>query len=86
MLFRSTIGTPTAGGVIGTLGRQLPDGTWMRLPQYKVVDAGGRNLERSPTRPQIVLDRDLSDMAKGIDPQIERAISELLDHSKKKGD
>ncbi len=72
-----SVGTPTAGGVIGTGALALVDGSYMRLPSNYVVDRYGRNLERSPTAPEYIVDRDIADIMAGRRPQLDKAM-ELL--------
>ncbi len=47
-----------------------PDGTWFK--------------EGHGVDPDIVVDEDLGSMAKGVDPQLERAITEIKDQLKQK--
>jgi tricorn protease len=48
-----------------------PDGTWFK--------------EGHGVDPDIKVDEDLTAMAKGVDPQLEKAISEIKELIKKKG-
>ncbi len=72
-----TIGTPTAGGVIGTWPKELIFGYTLYLPRFEIMDVKGRNLELSPTEPDIFVDRDVADEMAGRFPQLDKAIEEL---------
>ncbi|MBI3910778.1 MAG: PD40 domain-containing protein, partial [Armatimonadetes bacterium] len=73
------VGTPTFGGVIGTNNRVLLDGqTQFRVPQTGWITLDGRDLEREGVRPDILVENQPADIAAGRDPQLERAVRELL--------
>ncbi|KPL02091.1 MAG: hypothetical protein AMJ90_06760 [candidate division Zixibacteria bacterium SM23_73_2] len=72
------IGQPTAGAVIGTSEWQLIDGSYLRKPSWGAYTVEGENLENNPRYPDITVEITLEDMIKGRDPQLERAIQELL--------
>lgn len=72
-----TVGTPTAGGVIGTVDLQLLDGSVARLPTSAVFDLTGRNLEGNPTEPEIYVDQDVKDEMEGRFPQLDVAVDTL---------
>lgn len=72
------IGTTTSGGVIGTNDVQLVDGTTFRLPHVKWRTKDGKNMETLGITPDIEVDRTPADILKGKDPQLDRAIEELL--------
>ncbi len=72
------IGVPTAGGVIGTGSRRLIDGSVMRTPVQGYYTEEGVNLENSGVKPDIYVELPPGDELAGRDPQLERAVSELL--------
>ncbi len=72
------IGTTTSGGVIGTNDVQLVDGTTFRLPHVKWRTKDGKNMENLGITPDIEVDRTPADILRGNDPQLDRAIEELL--------
>ena len=72
------IGMPTAGGVIGTYGTTLFDGTFYRIPALGVFRQDGTNLENNPTEPDIFVENPPEDFLHNSDTQLKRAIEELL--------
>ncbi len=73
------IGVPTWGGVIGTGGTTLINGAWLRLPFVGWYTDDGTNLENLGVEPDIRVENHPEDEGQGSDPQIERAVKELLD-------
>jgi len=73
------VGTPTFGAVISTGGARLQDGSLIRLPfRAWYVKATEENMENGPAVPDIVIDNPPAYKAKSIDPQLKRAVEELL--------
>ena len=74
------IGVPTSGGVIGTMEQRLLDGrtTW-RIPRTGWTTLEGRNMENWGVPPDIYVERLPADYAEDRDPQLERAVEELLE-------
>ncbi|RMG17167.1 MAG: peptidase S41, partial [Bacteroidetes bacterium] len=73
------VGTPTFGAVISTGGRRLLDGSFVRLPfRAWYVKATDQNMEHGPAVPDIVVENAPDSKAKGEDPQLKRAVEELL--------
>jgi C-terminal processing protease CtpA/Prc len=73
------VGTPTFGAVISTGGARLQDGSLVRLPfRAWYVKATQENMENGPAVPDIVIDNPPAYKAKNIDPQLKRAVQELL--------
>jgi tricorn protease len=72
------IGAPTSGGVIGTGARTLSDGSTLRMPYVGWYGLDGRNLERWGIEPDIVVEETADDRAHDRDPQLDRAIDEML--------
>lgn len=75
-----TVGTPTAGAVIGTGSYSLIDGSTVRTPGVGVYLADGKrtNMENFGVRPDILIDNSPEDTLAGRDRQLETAIAELL--------
>jgi C-terminal processing protease CtpA/Prc len=73
------VGRPTFGAVISTGGYGLVDGSMVRMPfRGWWVKATGENMERVPATPDIEVFNPPAYKAKGVDPQLERAVKELL--------
>jgi tricorn protease len=72
------IGEPTAGAVIGTSSYQLIDGTGMRRPSWGAYSAEMEDTEIYPRRPDIFVENLPDDFMNGKDPQLVRAVDELL--------
>lgn len=73
------VGRPTFGAVISTGGYRLVDGSLVRMPfRGWWVKETGENMERVPAVPDIEVFNPPAYKAKGIDPQLERAVKELL--------
>jgi len=73
------VGTPTFGAVISTGGAGLQDGSYVRLPfRAWYVKATEENMENGPAVPDIIIDNPPAYKAKNVDPQLKRAVDELL--------
>src|SRR5690606_27791874 len=74
------IGTRTWGGLIGITGApQLIDGGSVTIPTFRMYDPDGTWFrEGYGVDPDIEVIDDPSQLAKGIDPQIEAAIKEVM--------
>lgn len=81
------IGQRTWGGLIGISGvPPLIDGGGVTVPTFRMYNPDGTWFkEGHGVDPDIVVPEDLGMMAKGIDPQLERAISEIKNLLKTKG-
>lgn len=81
------IGTRTWGGLIGISGvPQLIDGGSITAPTFRMYNPDGTWFkEGHGVDPDIEVPEDLTAMAKGTDPQLEKAITEIKDQIKKKG-
>ena len=73
------IGTRTWGGLIGISGAPpLADGGGVTVPTFRMYDVRGQWFaEGHGVEPDIPVEEDPSQVAKGVDPQLERAIEEL---------
>ncbi|HEV3224839.1 MAG TPA: PDZ domain-containing protein [Puia sp.] len=81
------IGARTWGGLIGISGvPELIDGGGITVPTFRMMNPDGTWFkEGHGVDPDIEVREDLGLMAKGIDPQLERAINEIKDEVQKKG-
>lgn len=79
----SIVGVDTAGGVIGTGGFTLIDGSSLRLPGTGAWAIDGENLEQNGRKPDIFVDNNINDLDQGIDKQTELTVKTLLDQLKK---
>ena len=74
------IGTRTWGGLIGISGApDLVDGGVVTVPTFRMFDPKGQWFaEGHGVDPDIAVDEDPSQLAKGTDPQLQRAIQEVM--------
>jgi tricorn protease len=74
------IGTRTWGGLIGISGSPgLVDGGAVTVPTFRMYDAKGKWFaEGHGVDPDIPVDENPTELAKGTDPQLERAIQEVM--------
>jgi len=70
------VGTPTAGWIIFTSGTPLIDGSFLRLPSYRVQTLEGTTMERHPRPVDITVDRALGEGDR--DRQLDAAMRELM--------
>ena len=75
------IGTRTWGGLIGISGAPgLVDGGNVTVPTFRMYDPQGKWFaEGHGVEPDIRVDEDPTALAKGTDPQLQRAIAEVMD-------
>lgn len=76
------IGTETYRWIIFTSGAGLVDGSFYRLPSWGCYTLDGKNLEKEGVKPDIFVETNFSDRVNGRDPQLERAIQEVLNKLK----
>ena len=81
------IGTRTWGGLIGISGApNLIDNGRITMPTFRMYDPNGVWFkEGHGVDPDIVVKEDPTQLAKGIDTQLERAIEEVMKMVKEKG-
>jgi C-terminal processing protease CtpA/Prc len=73
------VGQPTNGSVISTGGRQLMDGSFVRLPgRGWYVKATNENEELGPAVPDILAENAPDWIGKGTDNQLKVAVDALL--------
>jgi C-terminal processing protease CtpA/Prc len=79
------VGRPTFGAVISTGSYSLVDGSRVRMP-YRGwwVKESGENMDFVPATPDIEVFNPPAYKTKGIDPQLKRAVEELLKQVKQK--
>ena len=74
------VGMPTFGAVISTGGLGLLDGSFVRMPfRGWYVKATDENMEHGPAVPDVIINNRPDSKANGEDPQLKRAVEELLD-------
>ncbi len=72
------IGTETYRWIIFTSSKGLVDGSSYRVPGWGVYTLDGDNLELTGVKPDIEVHNTLLDLIQDKDPQLEKAIQELL--------
>ncbi|HBB90872.1 MAG TPA: peptidase S41 [Bacteroidales bacterium] len=72
------IGTESYRWIIFTSGKGLVDGSFYRLPGWGCYTLDGQNLEKEGVKPDIYVKQTFLDRIQGKDPQIERAVAEIL--------
>jgi tricorn protease len=71
------VGQPTGGMVIGTSAIQLVDGSIFRVPRTGVYTLKGVNMERGGVVPDVVVEPNPDQLARGQDPQLDQAVEVL---------
>ncbi|MGN7866401.1 S41 family peptidase [Chryseobacterium sp. 22458] len=77
------IGQDTYRWIIFTSGKGLVDGSYYRLPAWGTYTLDGQNLEKTGVKPDIYVKNTFLDRQQGNDPQLERAIQEIMKDLKK---
>lgn len=72
------IGTGTYRWIIFTSGVGLVDGSFIRMPAWGCYGLDGRNLEMTGVQPDILVVNNFEDKLNGRDPQLDKAIEEIL--------
>lgn len=72
------VGIPSSGAVIGTWQYDLMDGSSMRMPGSGWYKLDGTNMEGTGAMPDIIVENLPEDVIAERDPQLERAVQELL--------
>ncbi|MBL7776372.1 MAG: PDZ domain-containing protein, partial [Saprospiraceae bacterium] len=72
------IGTESYRWIIFTSGKRLVDGSFYRLPSWGCYTLDGKNLEKEGVKPDIFVKTTFKDRLEGRDPQLERALEEVL--------
>jgi tricorn protease len=71
------VGQPTGAHVIGTMQVRLIDGSEFRLPRTGVFTVRGVNMEKEGVTPDFVVEQPPDELARGIDPQLVKAVDVL---------
>lgn len=72
------IGTDTYHWIIFTSGKGLVDGSFVRLPSWGCFTLDGKNLEHTGVSPDIYVRNTFEDRINHNDPQIEKAVEEIM--------
>jgi C-terminal processing protease CtpA/Prc len=72
------IGNETYHWIIFTSGVSLVDGSTVRMPAWGCYSLDGKDLESTGVKPDILVINTFDDKLNGRDPQLDRAIDELL--------
>jgi tricorn protease len=72
------IGNGTYRWIIFTSGVGLVDGSFVRMPAWGCYTLDGKDLEMSGVQPDILLINSFTDKINGQDPQLDKAIEEIL--------
>jgi C-terminal processing protease CtpA/Prc len=78
------IGTETYRWIIFTSGKGLVDGSFYRLPSWGCYTLDGKNIEKEGVKPDIIVVNTFMDRLNGTDPQLDRAIEDILGQLKAK--
>jgi tricorn protease len=76
------IGTETYRWIIFTSGKGLVDGSFYRIPAWGCFTLDGKDLEKEGTKPDIYVKTSFTDRLENKDPQLDRAIEEILKNLK----
>jgi tricorn protease len=71
------VGQPTGGQVIFTYRVRLIDGSVFMLPRTGVYTTRGVNMEKEAVKPDVLVEPTPDQIAKGADPQLEKAVDVL---------
>jgi tricorn protease len=72
------IGNGTYRWIIFTSGTSLVDGSSVRLPSWGCYSLDGKDLEINGVQPDITIINSFEDKLTGKDPQLDKAIEEIL--------
>jgi tricorn protease len=72
------IGNETYHWIIFTSGAGLVDGSFVRLPSWGCYTLDGKDIEANGVKPDILVVNSFEDKLNGRDPQIDRAVDEIL--------
>jgi tricorn protease len=76
------IGNETYHWIIFTSGTPLVDGSFVRLPSWGCYTLDGKDLEATGVQPDIRIIDSFTDKIGGKDPQLDRAVEEILGQGK----
>jgi len=72
------IGTETYRWIIFTTGRGLVDGSFYRIPAWGCYTLDGKDIEKTGVTPDIYVKTGFTDRLENKDPQLDRAIDEIM--------
>ena len=72
------IGTETYRWIIFTTGRGLVDGSFYRIPAWGCYSLDGKDIEKTGVSPDIYVKTGFTDRLENKDPQLDRAIEEIM--------
>ena len=72
------VGNDTYRWIIFTSGIGLVDGSSVRMPAWGCYSLEGKDLEKTGVQPDIQVINSFTDKLNGLDPQLDRAIEEML--------
>jgi len=72
------IGTETYRWIIFTSGKGLVDGSFYRIPAWGCFTLDGKDIEKNGVSPDIYVKTGFVDRLEGKDPQLDRAIDEIM--------
>jgi tricorn protease len=72
------IGTETYRWIIFTSGKGLVDGSFYRIPAWGCFTLDGNDIEKTGVAPDIYVKTGFADRLDGKDPQLDRAIDEIM--------
>lgn len=72
------IGTETYRWIIFTSGKGLVDGSFYRLPSWGCYTLDGKNIEKEGVTPDIYVKQTFTDRLTDKDPQLDKALEEIL--------
>ena len=72
------VGEPTGGWIIYTSGATLIDGSSVRLPNTRIRDHEGKDMELAPRAVDVPVRRVMGEWYRGVDSQLDAAVRELL--------
>ena len=73
------IGTETYRWIIFTSGKGLVDGSFYRLPSWGCYTLDGKDIELTGVAPDIYVKNNFKDRLEGKDPQLDKAISVIME-------
>jgi tricorn protease len=76
------IGTETYRWIIFTTGRGLVDGSFYRIPAWGCFTLDGKDIEKNGVTPDINVKTSFTDRLENKDPQLDRAIDEIMNDLK----
>lgn len=76
------IGTETYRWIIFTSGKGLVDGSFYRIPAWGCFTLDGKDIEKTGVSPDIYVKTGFTDRLENKDPQLDRAIDEIMNELK----